>query len=388
MSALPSVTSTIQQISEISSALPNGMPAFVDFSTPQGIAPYLHEAFQGQKELVARVARRILGSSADRQIGGAQPHADFGVQFEMNSEILAYAMQFVREGKTVLELAGATGENAILLAFAGAGAVHVNDLSPTEKDRFEELKQQLPEKVREKLTFHLGDCLQIFKEKSELEGQVDLLMCRNLLHFFNDQQEAEFVALVKRLLKPGGKAICSACSIYQVPDVPDECKVGAAKASFVRAELLVTDFDKGAEPISVYYGIRPLPQQECSGNFAESDQIYLARSVGRYKWQWKSFLEEETEGKRMPESFKETVLKIYNEVIPKILLSSMRRWSFRIVLRTRFRYYNIVNLPSLFQKQGFKVEYPFALGYDGHLIPSGNLFEKETSQIGVIIQKV
>jgi SAM-dependent methyltransferase len=368
------------------STLPNGMPVFVDFSTPQGIAPYLHEAFQGQKELAGQVARRILGSNARRQIDGHQNNADFGRQFSVDSEILAYAMQFVREGKTVLELAGATGENAILLAFAGAGAVHLNDLSPKEKDRFEELKQQLPENLRGKLTFHLGDCLKIFKEKPELEGKVDLLICRNLLHFLNDQQEAEFMALVKKVLKPGGKAICSANSIYGASDIPDACKVGTATTGFTEASLIVTDLDQGPEPKAIpYIGLRPLPQKEYSGDFAETDVIYLAQDEG--KGMWVDFLEEETEGKRIPESFKETVLKVYDRVIPNILSSPMKRWVLRLVWRSRIRHYNIVNLPSLFQKQGFKVEYTFATRADGHLIPSGNLFQEEVGQIGVIIQK-
>jgi hypothetical protein len=154
----------------------------------------------------------------------------------------------------------------------------------------------------------------------------------------------------------------------------------------MEAYLTVADLGKTPPPYTTeYMGIRPLPQREYSGNFAETDEILLA--CGIPKRGWKSLLEEETEGKRIPESFKETVLKIYKEVIPKILSSSMQCWAFRLVLRSRIRYYNIVNLPSLFQKQGFKVEYTFALGVGGHLIPSGNLFEKKTRQIGVIIQK-
>ncbi|HSF71019.1 MAG TPA: hypothetical protein VLA25_01920, partial [Methylotenera sp.] len=43
------------------------------------------------------------------------------------SEVLAYMMR-VGPGKTVLEIAGASGENAIMMAFAGAAKVYMNDI--------------------------------------------------------------------------------------------------------------------------------------------------------------------------------------------------------------------------------------------------------------------
>ncbi|MBA3237999.1 MAG: class I SAM-dependent methyltransferase [Parachlamydiaceae bacterium] len=129
----------------------------------------------------------------------------FGKVFPIYPEIFGYAALKAR-GEIVMELGGASGENAILLAFAGARKVYLNDINIEELDKFNALKKSLSQQIQEKLVSLPGDCLDTLSKRKALDERVGLVLCRNLIHFFNDSQQKRFFSLLRETLNPSSPA--------------------------------------------------------------------------------------------------------------------------------------------------------------------------------------
>ncbi len=74
----------------------------------------------------------------------------YGQAFPMNPEIMKKLMSDI-EGKTVLEIGAAGGENSILLALAGAAKVIINDIAEGEIVLARRSVATLPRKIRKKI---------------------------------------------------------------------------------------------------------------------------------------------------------------------------------------------------------------------------------------------
>src|SRR3989304_8532183 len=133
------------------------LPGFINLAAPEVLKTDLKPALQGVEDLkiAAAIAQRIY-EACIRSIADTK----YGMAFPMNPEVLAYAMQLAKN-ETVLEIAGASGENAILLAFSDALRVYMNEIDPQENLAFKLLKAQLPDAVQKKLESIEGSCFDI-----------------------------------------------------------------------------------------------------------------------------------------------------------------------------------------------------------------------------------
>ena len=112
-------------------------------------------------------------------------------------------------------MGGASGENAILLGYTDVDKVYNIDINADEILTGENLKYRyVPSDVSKKLEFITGNCFDILKIRPLLAQKVDLIFCRNLIHFFKLERQIAFLELVKSILKPGGRMICSANALY------------------------------------------------------------------------------------------------------------------------------------------------------------------------------
>lgn len=62
-----------------------------------------------------------------------------------------------------------------------------------------------------------GDCFEILEKNPDLKGRVDVILVKNLEHFFNPIQHQLFLKLIADLLAPGGKAFLLSHSISPYP---------------------------------------------------------------------------------------------------------------------------------------------------------------------------
>ena len=357
------------------------MPEAVRLVDPQILKGYLAPEFRKSAEHLSSVARiaRVIYESKLRPISQNK----YGATFPMNPEILAYAMQLAKN-ETVLEIAGAAGENSAILAFSEAERVYVNEICQKEIADFEAIRQSLPPDVRQKLESLPGDCFDLLKVKPELAKKVGLLLCRNLIHFFNNEQQAKFFALIKSILKPGARAIFTVNSIYFdsankkiYETFPDACSLSSVNG-------LITDYRRGTMPIArFFYETSPCTDDQVSNDFV-SRYIYTRDQGSKWKV-------DNVEFSKLSQELKPKIqeaIKPYKDVIQEIPHGNVK------VLMNAVRAYNTKTVTELFKKHGFEVECTFVTSYDGHLVHEEDLFglsergpHSETPQlVGVVVR--
>jgi SAM-dependent methyltransferase len=118
-----------------------------------------------------------------------------------------YAMK-LGKGTTVLELGAGNGENALLIALAGAKRVYVNDIQEEHLLPLREDLQGLPDDYQKRMFLVPGDCLNL-KNHPDLQQSCDLIIARNLVHFFVGEKKEQLFEMIARLLKPGGQVLIS-----------------------------------------------------------------------------------------------------------------------------------------------------------------------------------
>jgi len=154
----------------------------------------------------------------------------YGKVYFFNPEDLAYLMRLCK-GKTVLEIAGAQGDNALCLGLAGAKEVCLNDVAPAEIERFKKSVQRLPADLQKKFRFLRGDCFDVLRS-AFCEGYFDIIYARNFIHFFLGEKRDRLIALLYRLCKPGGCVMLTAHSVYSDP-ASQEALIGAVEEPYV-----------------------------------------------------------------------------------------------------------------------------------------------------------
>ncbi len=170
---------------------------FVDLSDRETLKSYLGKNCQTQEHLVsaAKMVKRIYEAAPRYLIDDGR----FGSAFAMNPEVMAYAMELLKKdsheqtGKVALEIGAASGQNAMLLAYSDAESVYANEINPGEIAQFKTLTRDLPENVNKKLKSLEVSCFDLLKIKPELKNTIDLILCRNVIHFFNLKEQAEFL---------------------------------------------------------------------------------------------------------------------------------------------------------------------------------------------------
>jgi len=297
----------------------------------------------------------------------------FGIAFPIYPELMAFAIGFAK-GKDVLEIAGASGENAMLFAFAGAQKVYMNDIDPDEMATFNANREQLPQNVDEKLEPIEGNCLDILTKKSDLK--VDLVLCRNLIHFFNDKEQELFFENLKKILKPGGIAIFTVNSLYVDSSNEQLLETNPDATAFRVTQCVLTDY-KTNVPTVLSREIKPTLGENVSTDFEE--RYLYQKKTGESKWQ--VFRDQ---FKQLDPELQKRILRGKGKDQWNSKMKSLKEGGSIRILTNVFRGYSESNLKSLFEKNGFEVQQGFSLQSNGHLA-KGYEFGK-VQQIGVIVQ--
>lgn len=172
---------------------------------------YLHEkdALKEHFSPACRTPAHFQAAARILEVSDKLAHKPEGTRlYALFSEPLIYAFELLKgsKGKTVLDLGAGRAFASLLLGFSDADTIYVNDQDKVVLDLFVQERDKTPPNVRKKFQVLHGDCLQGKIWKS-IKDPVDLVLCGNLIHFFNSNQMKVFFKELHRKLKPGGEGI-------------------------------------------------------------------------------------------------------------------------------------------------------------------------------------
>lgn len=303
--------------------------------------------------------------------------ARYGRTFPMNPELLYYAM-FLAKDETVLEIAGASGEHAAMLAYSGARKVYMNDIVPGEIKQFERLRGQLPLLVQKKLEPILGNCLDILQLKPELEGKVGLVICNNLLHFFNDVEQEKFLDSLKKILKPGGRAIFTVNACYQDYHNKSIYECYPENTAWETITCFEQDYEKnGSTPVSVLYNSISLSTPKKVSPDYKQYYLWLKDQATLFQW-----IEDRSVYKILSPTVARELTQIVSEKIK--MIQNISVGALRLVTST-FHMFREESFAAIFKTRGFEVEQTLLLKGNGHLFTNSTP-DENVGKIGIVIK--
>lgn len=259
-----------------------------------------------------------------------------------------------------------------MIALSGAKKVYMNDIDPIELGKFLQIRSTLPESVKNKLDCLSGDC---FFLKSTLKENIDILLCRNFLHFLTDDQQKQFFQMIKGFLTPRAKVVFLTNSIYS--DYRRSANIyekNPKATSFKVWTCFISNYGTGVT--SKNEPIWDSVQNTSSENVSKKNQVlylYERRKFG--KW---------TVDNRVFQSINPTIRKEIKAAIKanKHKIKPIKWGSVRILINY-IRIYSVQTLPDLFRQNGFRTNQLFVVGEKGHLLKESE-YTSKGRQIGII----
>ncbi|BCX82499.1 hypothetical protein MIT9_P2085 [Methylomarinovum caldicuralii] len=130
---------------------------------------------------------------------------------DLDPDVAEALERFGIEGGRVLDLGTGPGTQAVALARRGFQVV-ATDVSPTAVEQ----ARRLAEREGVEVTFLVDDIL-----ATRLEGPFDLILDRGVFHVFAPEAHGRYLAVVSRLLRPGGLLLLKCFSVEETrPEGP------------------------------------------------------------------------------------------------------------------------------------------------------------------------
>lgn len=314
----------------------------------------------GTTKDVARTALDRIYETKPRYVRCPGNSTKYGWALPCNPEILAEVMT-LSKGKKVLELAAASGENALCFGLAGAEEVYVNEMEPAELEDFEKSLKSLPENLQRKFHTVPGDCLEVFADET-YTGYFDVIYARHVFHFFLGEKRDAFMRLLGRLLKPGGRLILTVNSVQRLSKIISkrdlqrypEAYVFARRTPKLRLLDKYFEFSLGeATPVVDVQGIDPLAYyHEVAARYSQEGEILFRDGIHHLT----------------PEN-QQQVITALKQVLTKNNLADLLRDDARVVNHVcHVVAYSQRTIQGPFVKAGFKVAKLFSTDYLGHVI--------------------
>jgi SAM-dependent methyltransferase len=305
----------------------------------------------------------------------------------MNPEVMAYAMELLKKdcheqtGKIALEIGAASGENSIILAFSDVEKVYANEINSKEIQQFGTLKSDLPQGVKKKLESIEGSCFDLLKINPELKNTIDLILCRNVIHFFTLKEHVEFFKLIHSLLKPGGRGIFTVNSTYAYLEhnSAKKCfKKNPDQACFRDLSCFIYDNRVSNMPSKcIYNQISPWPQEAFSLDVVKN---FIFRRSKETNFKWKVYNENLAQ---LDSAVQSKIISAYKKHKKKIQV--IKHGSVQISI-TNTNIYNEQTLTRLFRNRGLEIESLFHVNRLGHLVDQREAPMKGY-QIGIVCKK-
>ena len=333
------------------------LPVRVDISSTEFINSYMPSELSNDYGSLVYAARIIENSHGQRCVGNEMK---YGIVFPVNPEILTYLMANVN-GKTVLEIGGASGESSIMLALAGAAHVYMNDITPQEINTFERHKSLAPPAIKNRLESILGDCLNLLTLKPDLQGRCQLVLCRNVFHFLKDADRPAFFEMLRGVLAPGGQ-------IVFITNSTAPATANSELREFLLCNPHCTRFHSTTGVLHDTSVAHPKvlcsPQSVCEEDLdplAYTASVLYTRKMGS---KWALNQEESAKLTEIMRTSLNAAIKDTENGVAKVKSGKIE------VLQHTMRCFMPIALADIFRKQGFVIQKTFGIDKDGHTVPA------------------
>ncbi len=214
--------------------------------------------------------------------------------------------------------------------------------------------------MSKKLEFIQVNCIDILKLRPELAKKVDLILCRNLIHFLTFKEQMAFLELVKTILKPGGRIICTANAIYPFEEQREIFEKNPDTTCISVTHCCLTSLIEPNRPLfHIYSEISKLPKHAYRLVVGET-VLYKRASETGFKWRV-----DNKQFNTLDPAVRKKIKKAmdqHNEKIKPIKQGYVK------VHRYLTQCYDEQSLSRLFRSQGFEIEASCVVAADGHLI--------------------
>lgn len=352
---------------------------FLNLIDKEEIKKYISIDFHSDKQIEkAIVLAKQTYEGSVREAKSPQ----YGLVFPMYPELLGYIMQRGNKG-SVLEIAGADGLNSLLLAFSGINKVYYNDIDEKEVALCKTAIQNfLPQEVASKVEILPGDCFKVLKEP--LKNKIDVILCRNLLHFFKASQVKEFFSLTKMLLKSGGEAIFTVNCADSYKDISEILQKNPRAHTFTSIECMVREYKTDGsfgKCITIY-------QKFIEGKEDDSDFLYHTL-LKKTEWTGNTWKTNQKDCELLEQKTGETAHAILANISNHFNEIKQMKSADVIVMYNKVSIYTQETLSILLQDHGFEILSIFKVSEIGHIVLNEHFAnEKSTSgmQVGAIVR--
>ena len=290
----------------------------------------------------------------------------YGQAFPINPEILHVLMEQA-PGKSILEIAGASGENSVLMGLSGAKKVYFNDIVPEEVAAFEKTVSTLGSDQQEKFETVPGDCF-LLGDRME-PNSVEIVYAKNVFHFFRESRYEDFFTMVKKVLAPGGLFAMTVNSRFCDPK---NVRFPENVTRFT-TETLIIDIDGGnSGPQVVDRVIRACDEDKDPTEYSQENVARFSKTIRTGRGIYPQAM-----GRASPEM----------QEIARDMLKQNRTNTALInkganvrVLNNTSMMFTPENLGAILERYGFEIVHTGHIGPDGHLIP-----EQEANETGALL---
>ena len=310
----------------------------------------------------------------------------FGSAFCIHPEFLNYLIKNTKE-KTVLEVGGADGINSILLSLAGAKKIYMNDINKIEIERFKKNVKILPEDFRNGKFIAMGDdifkYLKLFQKKNI---KVDIVVMRNVLHFFNKNQEKEFFENIKKVMN---KDALFYASVNGIPFYNElSTKEKNIKTNYFETNFITLNYKNGDHHSFIQRKCIPVKtvKEDAIINSYVSKTVYTFSKQNSYE-DTKSILE--SISKEYLDITKKNVSKNILKYMEKIINTNKEKlhnnkFFIRVLSNKNMKHFSEESIKSMFEENGFNAVKLSKIDNEGHAFKK----EEEVHNFTGIIAKL
>ena len=230
-----------------------------------------------------------------------------------------------------------------------------NDLEPSPLTLLKTALDTLPKALKNRCEVVEENCLRLLEKKPELHGRINLILCRNLLHCINKQDREKFFLVISNLLAPGGKAIFTTNSVYNIAEGNSETLEKYRGRTFMNEVVVKCGNHLTTQYSCLFHDIAPVDEPPMNKGL-ETSALYLRDLYSRDNC--------ESNWEKINPVFKARIKKACEYSIQMAETAPVFVGGIKLI-SAYTRCYDFQSITDLFEKHAFTVQATFLVNDKG-----------------------